>query len=160
MKGCSIILWEDLLNFINYVLQISANFLTELCVHFGSSFWKVYKQFLHRYKLMSSIVILIRLKGLFSRFIYLVNSLGNNFDTDIGIQIEQSQEKSKNHRIFVFGFRIADLISINLFPAIPLTTKTLRLANHYDCFENFPLSFFRPRVLPTASFPSYLVYCL
>ena len=75
MKGCSIILWEDLLNFINYVLQISANFLTELCVHFGSSFWKMYKQFLHRYKLMSSIVILIRLKGLFSRFIYLVNSL-------------------------------------------------------------------------------------
>lgn len=90
MKGCSIILWEDLLNFINYVLQISANFLTELCVHFGPSFWKMYKQFLHRYKLMSSIVILIRLKGLFSRFIYLVNSLGNNFDTDIGIQIEQS----------------------------------------------------------------------
>lgn len=57
------------------------------------SFWVIVLenvQFLHRYKLMSSIVILIRLKGLFSRFIYLVNSLGNNFDTDIGIQIEQS----------------------------------------------------------------------
>ena len=39
---------------------------------------------------MSNIVILLRLKGLFSRFIYLVISLGNNFDTDIGIQMEQS----------------------------------------------------------------------